>query len=51
MEQNGGMLLIVASAVGPETPATVEVLMDALESWDSMTRWVPLRPDASGRAS
>ncbi|MEV5200226.1 tetratricopeptide repeat protein [Streptomyces sp. NPDC053720] len=51
VEQDGGMLLIVASAVGPGAPATMEVLMDALESWDSMTRWVPLKSDASGRAS
>lgn len=46
VRQYGGMLLIVASAVGPESPASAEVLMDALEAWDSMTRWVPLRTDA-----
>ncbi|MDX3179678.1 tetratricopeptide repeat-containing serine protease family protein [Streptomyces sp. ME02-7008A-1] len=51
VEQDGGMLLILASAVGPEAPATMEVLMDALESWDSMTRWVPLKSDTTGRAS
>ncbi|MET8611764.1 tetratricopeptide repeat protein [Streptomyces misionensis] len=43
VEQYGGLLLILTSAVGPETPASVEALMDVLESWDSMTRWVPLR--------
>ncbi|MGA5196608.1 trypsin-like peptidase domain-containing protein [Streptomyces exfoliatus] len=48
VQQRGGMLLIVASTVGPESPATVEVLADALEAWDSMTRWVPLKSDASG---
>ncbi|APE24620.1 MULTISPECIES: S1 family peptidase [Streptomyces] len=44
----GGMLLITASTVGPESPASVEVLTDALEAWDSMTRWVPLTSDSSG---
>ncbi|MFF9072101.1 trypsin-like peptidase domain-containing protein [Streptomyces sp. NPDC014646] len=48
VQQYGGMLLIVASTVGPNSPATVEVLTDALEAWDSMTRWVPLKSDASG---
>lgn len=51
VEQGGGMLRIVASAVGPEAPAAMEVLMDAMESWDSMTRSVPLISDASGRGS
>lgn len=51
VEQDEGMLLILASAVGPEAPATMEVLMDALESWDSMTRWVPLKSETAGRAS
>ncbi|MFF0425650.1 trypsin-like peptidase domain-containing protein [Streptomyces sp. NPDC004520] len=46
--QYGGMLLVLASAVGPDSPATVEVLTDALEAWDSMTRWAPLESDASG---
>lgn len=48
VQQYGEMLLIMASAVGPDSPASVEVLMDALEAWDSMTRWVPLKSDASG---
>ncbi|MER6773188.1 tetratricopeptide repeat-containing serine protease family protein [Streptomyces bacillaris] len=48
VQQQGGMLLIVASTVGPDSPAAVEVLTDALEAWDSMTRWIPLKSDASG---
>jgi tetratricopeptide (TPR) repeat protein len=47
VEQYGGMLLIVTSSFGPRTPVTMEVLMDVLESWDSMTRWVPLRANAA----
>lgn len=49
VQQYGGMLLIVASTVGPDSPAAVEVLTDALEAWDSMTRWVSLKSDASGQ--
>ncbi|MGW1842120.1 trypsin-like peptidase domain-containing protein [Streptomyces sp. NPDC001966] len=48
VQQYGGTLLIVASTVGPDSPVTVEVLTDALEAWDSMTRWVSLKSDASG---
>ncbi|MFD0271597.1 trypsin-like peptidase domain-containing protein [Streptomyces sp. NPDC127106] len=46
VRQYGGMLLILTSTVGPEFPATVEGLVDVLESWDAMTRWVPLKPGA-----
>ncbi|MGW0488909.1 tetratricopeptide repeat protein [Streptomyces olivaceus] len=43
VERYGGLFLIVTSALGPEGPVTMEVVMNVLESWDSMTRWVPLR--------
>ncbi|MFF2121715.1 trypsin-like peptidase domain-containing protein [Kitasatospora sp. NPDC058184] len=48
VEQYGGMLLITASTVGPESEASVDVLADVLQAWDSMTRWVPLAPGAPG---
>ncbi|MEU3528582.1 tetratricopeptide repeat protein [Streptomyces sp. NPDC038707] len=43
VKRYGGLLLIVTSALGPEGSATIEGLTNVLESWDSMTRWVPLR--------
>ncbi|MFJ2841542.1 hypothetical protein ACIPD2_07620 [Streptomyces griseofuscus] len=43
VEQYGGLLLIVTSVVGPKTLPSIEALTGVLESWDSMTRWVPLR--------
>ena len=48
VEQFGGMLLITASTVGPESEASVDVLADVLQAWDSMTRWVLLEPGAPG---
>lgn len=47
VEQYGGVLLIVTSAFGPGTPVTMEVVMDVLESWTSMTRWAPLGTNAA----
>ncbi|MFF9843439.1 tetratricopeptide repeat protein [Streptomyces sp. NPDC013740] len=44
----GGMVLVVTSTVGPESPASPDTVREVLESWDAMTRWVPLRPGASG---
>jgi tetratricopeptide (TPR) repeat protein len=44
VKQYGGLLLILTSAFGPNTPANIDALMSVLESWDSMTCWVPLGP-------
>ncbi|MCB5181953.1 tetratricopeptide repeat-containing S1 family peptidase [Streptomyces antimicrobicus] len=43
VQQYAGVLLVVTSAVGPRSPTGLELLTDALEAWDSMTRWVPLK--------
>jgi tetratricopeptide (TPR) repeat protein len=42
VEQFGGLLLILTSALGPEPSVSMDLLSDVLESWDSMARWVPL---------
>jgi tetratricopeptide (TPR) repeat protein len=43
VKQHGGMLLIVTSALGPGPLDPMEVLRNVSQSWDTMTRWVPLR--------
>ncbi|KEF17201.1 hypothetical protein DF18_30875 [Streptomyces rimosus] len=44
VHQSGGLLLVMTSAFGPDSPVTAEELERLLASWDAMARWVPLTP-------